>query len=57
MTPELSRRLGAAFAAPDLPTGDRVAIVAAAQHADVFTDLPENIQRLVQSLEEQISSS
>lgn len=57
MTPALSRRLGEAFGARDLTTGERSAIVAAAQHAERFEDLPPAIQQLVESLERQPSAA
>lgn len=53
MSPELSQRIGAAFTAPDAPTAVRRAIVAAAAVSETFDDLPAQVQRMVEELEEQ----
>jgi len=53
MTPDLSRRLGRILGNTVLPAADRWRIVDAAVKADTFADLPDDIRRLVESLEPQ----
>lgn len=51
MSPELSRRLGAAVGTRDVSVVERRLIVEAAEHAADWTDLPAGVQRLVESIE------
>lgn len=51
MTPALSRRLGDAFNASPPSATDRQRVVGAAGSADKFSDLPDDIQQLVEGME------
>lgn len=51
MTPDLSRRLARALDVGAATDDERAQVIAAAQHARTFDDLPQPIQQLVRRLE------
>lgn len=51
MTPNLSRRLAKALQQAQLPPAERARVVAAAEKATTFSDLPKKVQALIKNAE------
>ncbi len=52
MTPDLSRRIGAALGWHAVAPADRAMVISAVEAgADTFAELPEDVQRIIEALE------